>query len=213
MSAELSLEAIERGLVAQGVPKDKARAVALDTVAFAAGRGHKPAPIVRAELPAVARLKVTTAGLEGEAEHIEAQAYADGGLWLKIPYPPRTKKNGGAGGYMGIKQRPAYCRYRDFIVKMMQPLLEPLHLPLPLRPYNLKAVYYVDARGKAADLFGLHQGLADALQNAEVIANDWYFRTTNGSRIVVGDPKPRIEIEITPLPDEPLTGPPLPTAA
>lgn len=158
--------------------------------------GERPVPPPSPVLPPASRVKAVTRGPDGEARRVEAELLKGGGLHLVIPYPPRTKKNGTT---LGIKQGPAYTRYRDFIIAMMQPLLGPLGLPLPLRPYNLCALYYVDSRGKTADLFGLHQGLADALQNAEVIADDWWFRATNGSRVILDDPTPRIDVTISPL--------------
>jgi hypothetical protein len=79
-----------------------------------------------------------------------------------------------------------------------------LYLPLPPRPhvFNLRARYYVDQYGKTADLFGLHDGLADALQNAGVIENDWQFRTADGSRVIPDDADPRVELTITPIEEE-----------
>lgn len=122
-------------------------------------------------------------------------------LELVLGFPPRTKKNGGKGGFGGIRQREAYRRFRDSVISIITPVIAQLALPLPGKPqtYNSAAVFYVDRYGKAADLTGLNQGLHDALENAGVIPNDWQFRTTDGSRIVFDDPDPRIEVIITPL--------------
>lgn len=166
----------------------------------------RPDPV----LPPARQVEAVSAAMDGEACHVEAKLLEGGGLWLLIPGPPRTKKNHGRS--FGIKPSVAYVRYRAFIVAEMKPFLAPLGLPLPLRPYNLCARYFVDARGKSADLFGLHQGLADALENAEVIADDWWFRRTDGSDVIPDDPRPRVECTITPLAD-PASPSPLPTAA
>jgi Holliday junction resolvase RusA-like endonuclease len=150
-------------------------------------------------LPPAKRVHAVTADLNGHARRVFGELLPGGGLHLVIPYPPRTKKNGGAGGYMGIRQRTAYRQYRDFIITMVQPLLGPLGLPLHPMPLNLCALYYVDVRGKRADLVGLHQGLADALENAEVLVDDRWIRATDGSRIIPDDPNPRVDVVITPL--------------
>lgn len=115
---------------------------------------------------------------------------------LVLGLPPRTKKNGTT---LGIKQTPAYRRYRDAIVAALAPLKLAQTIPLPDAEYNIAAVYYVDRRGERADKVGLDQGLYDALENAGVVTNDWQFRTADGTRIVFGDPTPRVELTITPL--------------
>jgi Holliday junction resolvase RusA-like endonuclease len=164
-----------------------------------------PAPAPSPTLPPARQVKAVTVGLDGEARRVEAQLLDGGGLHLVIPYPPRTKKNGTT---LGIRQTEAYRRYRDFIIAMMQPLLGPLGLPLHPMPLNLCALYYVDRKGERADLIGLHQGLCDALENAEVLVNDRWVYALDGSRIIRGDPAPRIDVTITPL-----ASPPLPAAA
>lgn len=117
-------------------------------------------------------------------------------LRLVLPFAPRTKKNSKAHY---TKQGPAYRRFRDQVVKHLELVTHVLGLPLPDGEYNIAATYYVDGPGERADRPGLDQGLFDALQDAGVIGNDWQFRTTDGTRIVFGDPKPRVELVITPL--------------
>lgn len=119
-------------------------------------------------------------------------------LFAVFSLPPRTKKN--SLRWFG-RQSIAYTRYRDAIIQaVVGPRVE-LALPLPDQPFNLKAIFYVDSSGEQADLFGLLQGIADALENAHVVSNDWYFRTTDGSRIITGDERPRVEVTITPIED------------
>lgn len=120
-------------------------------------------------------------------------------LRLVLNLAPRTKKNGRKGGFAGIKQGPAYRAYRDAIVEAIAGIKDVHGLPLPEQPYNIAVTYYVDVRGKRADKCGLDQGLYDALENAGVVTNDWQFRTDDGTRIVAGDPSPRVELVITPI--------------
>jgi Holliday junction resolvase RusA-like endonuclease len=149
-------------------------------------------------LPPASKVKAVTAGLNGEPRRVEGELLFGGGLHLLLPIPPRSKKNHTT---LGIKQAPAYRAYRDFIIAMLAPLLGPLGLPLHPMPYNIAALYYVDVKGKRADLVGLHQGLFDALENADVISDDLWFYTTDGSRVIRDDPNPRVDVTITPLDD------------
>lgn len=183
--AGLSPDAIERQLVAAGVPRDKARASSLEFRPAIVKPGEATSPISN----------IVVGPLDSP---IRAVRWLDG-MRCTIAAPPRTKKNGGAGGFMGIKQRPAYRRYRDTIVNGFEPLLDGCRLPLELREYTLRATFYVDKAGERADLVGLLQGLADALENAKVVSDDWWFRSFDGSRVVAGDPRPRVELLIAPL--------------
>jgi hypothetical protein len=84
-------------------------------------------------------------------------------------------------------------------MRVIEPMHGRLRLPLPDQPYNIRVIYHVDRRGESADKVGLDQGLYDALENSGVVTNDWFFRTDDGSRVVFGSEKPRVEIVITPL--------------
>jgi hypothetical protein len=125
-------------------------------------------------------------------------------LELTINLPPRTKKNSTT---LGKRQSVAYRAYRDAIVDGVAWVNEhhdrtlPPFLALPDRElgYNIAAIYYVDPKGRAADKCGLDQGLYDALENSGIVSDDWYFRTDDGTRIVLDDPNPRVEISITPI--------------
>lgn len=124
------------------------------------------------------------------------QRYGDT-LRLVLNGPPRTKKNGTT---LGIRQSPAYRRYRDAIISALAGMRHGYGSPiLPDQAYNCEAVFYVDKKGERADLVGLLQGFCDALENAGVVSNDWYFRRFDGTRVVIGDSIPRVEVEITPL--------------
>lgn len=119
-------------------------------------------------------------------------------LMLSIDGPPRTKKN--HGSHFGIRQSKAYVDYRARIVGALEAIVHALGSPLmPSVPYNVAATYYVDKRGELADKVGLDQGLYDALQDAGVVTNDWYFRQADGTRVVFGDENPRVHVLITPI--------------
>lgn len=123
-------------------------------------------------------------------------ALCDDTLTLTLPYPPRTKKNHGRGV---AKQSAAFVRFRRQVIDGLAPIVERLGLPLPTATYNLAAVYFVDRYGERADLVGLHQALCDVLENARVVENDWQFRTLDGSRVIAGDSRPRVDLLISPI--------------
>jgi Holliday junction resolvase RusA-like endonuclease len=206
MSDLLSAEAIERGLVAQGVPKEAAKREAQRQVEL---RKRFTLQDIVDDGPAIKSLRGHTSPDVFRSPHTYTGVRADGGsvlgecrragdvFYLQLLLPPRTKKNGTT---LGIKQSKAYRGYRDAIIAALPELARAsLGLPLPEREYNIAATYYVDRRGERADKVGLDQGLYDALENAGVVTNDWQFRTADGTRIVFGDPRPRVEITITPL--------------
>lgn len=118
------------------------------------------------------------------------------GLQCTISGPPRTKKN---SKEHYTRQSKGYRVYRDSVVNGFLPLLAGLELPLVDRDYNLRATFYVDTKGEQADLVGLIQGLADALENAGVVSNDRWFRGFDRSRMIAGDKAPRVELLISPL--------------
>lgn len=117
-------------------------------------------------------------------------------LELTLLFAPRTKKNSKQNI---ARQSKAYIAFRNAVTKHLASFREALALPLPDRPYNLAAVFYTDSAGDRADVFGLLQGLADALQDAGVITDDWHVRTVDGSRVVSDHARPRVELTLTPL--------------
>lgn len=166
--------------------------------------------IDRAELEAVRianmRERATVASQYDAARTAQITAVRTGdALSMTIITPPRTKKNHGRRVYSRKKKKavhipsPQYERYRNEIVGAVTPLHRKLGLPLPEREYNIRAVYYVDGYGKNADRPGLDQALFDALQEANVIPDDWWLRTTDGTRIVFDQKPPRVEFHITPI--------------
>lgn len=195
---------IVRGLEAQyGVSRENAQRAADRTLQT---RAHGGAAISVAVDP---RMPRNVFALKGPQEAVGVDIRQDAvldrfhrkgdALELRLVLPPRTKKN---GTMLGIRQTPAYRRYRDAIIAAIAPLKATIGLPLPDREYNIAATYYVDRRGEPADKCGLDQGLYDALENAGVVSNDWFFRRADGTRIVLGDSRPRVELTITPIEEE-----------
>jgi len=158
-----------------------------------ASADHRPTLV---EQPIAAGPGITATATLGPAEWPIRAARWLNGFRCTVRTAPRTKKNSTT---LGIRQSPAYRAYRDTIVNGFAPLLAQLELPLPDRPYTLAAMFYVDRWGERADLVGLLQGLADALENAGVVRDDKWFRAFDGSRVVTGDPAPRVELMITDL--------------
>jgi Holliday junction resolvase RusA-like endonuclease len=129
-------------------------------------------------------------------------------LRVRIETAPRTKKDHGRRVWAPKQKRvvhvpsPAYEKYRGEVVAALQPLAHRLQLPLPDQPYNIAARFFVDRYGMDADLDGLMAGLFDALENAGVVTDDWYFRTPNGTEVFAAADSlpPRVEVLITPIP-------------
>lgn len=193
---QMSYDEIVRVSIAAGVPREKAERAAADVIATRARSKVFPelTPDHGKRIVHVGtdRFAVCRSSIEREFDRVRAT------FWL----PPRTKKN---GTILGIRQSPAYVRYRDAIKAAVAEANDEfredggLRLPLPDQRYNLCAVFYVDTPGERADLFGLFDGIADALQDAGVISKDWWFRTVDGSHVVEGDANPRVEVTITPI--------------
>lgn len=118
---------------------------------------------------------------------------------LVIEGAPRTKKTSNRvlrfGRFNKIVPSAQYLAWRDSAVaqiKWSHPLLEQI-----ARPVNVRARVYRDAmRG---DLIGYLQGLADALQEAGVVADDKWIEGWDGSRLDKDAERPRIELEIQEL--------------
>lgn len=64
-------------------------------------------------------------------------------------------------------------------------------------PVNVAAIFYRDA--ETGDAVGYYQGLADALQTAEILVDDKLIVQWDGSRMMKDARNPRIEVKITTL--------------
>lgn len=212
----MSYEQIVAASVALGVPREKAERAAADEIARrSANEMHavrflpgSPTPSQPSAVAVSPRTRESTTIV-----HVGADRFAVCQASISREFdtvratfvlPPRTKKN---SRRFLFKESVAYSRYREAIkcaVAEANDELRPdrgLFLPMPEQAYNLAAIFYVDKPGEQADMFGLLQGIADALQDANVVTDDWQFRTVDGSRIVFGDERPRVEIVITPIQD------------
>ena len=90
-----------------------------------------------------------------------------------------------------------YKKYEKQAMKQIEPPQEPI-----AEPCRLVARYYLPDRRWWPDLVGLLQGTGDLLEEAQVIADDKYIRSFDGSRIVELDKEnPRAELEIYPAED------------
>lgn len=131
-----------------------------------------------------------------EELHITIQAGRLLGCTGIIVGAPRTKKNSKAHY---TRQSPGYRHWRNGVVAALR---HKPTFPLVDQPYNLEAHFYVDQKGVPADLLGLLQGFADALENAGVVTDDQWFRGLDGSRKHDSEQaRARVEFAITPLAD------------
>ncbi len=114
-------------------------------------------------------------------------------LWLMIPATARSKKNSTT---LGIRKSPGYVRFRNHVCAIVTPFRDSLGLPLPAIDYNCAASFYMER--ESADTDNLISGLADALQDAGVLADDFHLRTWNGTDRFVDAARPRVEVLLTP---------------
>lgn len=127
-------------------------------------------------------------------------------LTFTITGTPRTKKNHGQMVPGVSKAGKAFTRivpseaYRKWH-REAKPQLQVLKLVGGIvaidTPMNVAAIFYRDA--ETGDAVGYYQGLADALQDAQIITDDKWIVQWDGSRIKKDALNPRIEVTITPL--------------
>ena len=123
---------------------------------------------------------------------------------LVFPGAPRTKKNSGDFWMVGTKKvlrpSPYWMAWRDGVKKWW------LELPAVARrqritdttlTINCTAFFYRDAR--RGDAVGYYQGLADVLQELEIIPDDKQIVSWDGSRLFVDSARPRVELWLTPV--------------
>lgn len=134
------------------------------------------------------------------------QPYGDAviGPWilcLTIPSAPRPKKNNTRVTWIHGKpvqvHRPSYYRFVNDVCRVILPRRKGLKLPLPKARYHINAQFFCD--NDLSDLKNLEQGLADALEKAEVVTNDHQLEAWDGSRRWTDRARPRVEITITQL--------------
>lgn len=118
-------------------------------------------------------------------------------LKIKIPIPPRTKKNSQrivktkTGAYCILPSKH-YTQYEKDAMWFI-PVGETIK-----RPVNVKAVFYMDTR-RRVDLVNLQEALLDVLVRAGMLADDncSIVAAMDGSRVAYDKEHPRTEITIT----------------
>lgn len=122
---------------------------------------------------------------------------------------PRTKKNSGqmvpatskAGkSFVRIVPSEAYRAWHKQAKPQLQIFKLKGRIPAIDVPVNVCAIFYRDA--ETGDAVGYYQGLADALQEAEILTDDKWIVQWDGSRLKKDARCPRIEVTITPLAGE-----------
>lgn len=119
---------------------------------------------------------------------------------------PRTKKNHRQLYFKNGKpcstESEAYKKYKKAakpfftdIVKLQAMSLQP--------PFNVRALFYMDARRKA-DLVNLEQALCDLLVDNGIVEDDNYMiiASMDGSRVFVDKDNPRTEVTIEEIENE-----------
>lgn len=111
---------------------------------------------------------------------------------------PRTKKNSARilrfGKFNKVVPSKAYLEWRDAVLPQMQRQWQRGGIAWPV---NVRATVYRDAlRG---DLLGYLDGIADAMQEAGVVADDKWILGWDGSRLDKDAAAPRVELVIGPL--------------
>lgn len=114
-------------------------------------------------------------------------------LWLLIPATARPKKN---STMLGIRKSPGYIRFKHAVIGAVKPFAHQLQLPLPSIDYNCAAHFYRERED--ADTDNLMGGLADALQDAGVLEDDFRLRTWDGTDRFLDVTRPRVELTLTP---------------
>jgi Holliday junction resolvase RusA-like endonuclease len=69
-------------------------------------------------------------------------------------------------------------------------------------PVNCRALFY--RTRDVGDAVNFYQAVADALQEADVVANDRQIMSWNGSDLLIDRHRPRVEIELTPREQAPV---------
>lgn len=116
-----------------------------------------------------------------------------------LPGAPRTKKNSSRVLRMGTRNKivpsAQWLAWRDachtFVVRHQQ-----LWLRIT-RPVNCAALFYRDAN--RGDSHGYYNGLADVLQEAQIVVDDVMITQWDGSRLLRDTSNPRTVVTLTVL--------------
>lgn len=129
-------------------------------------------------------------------------------IWaLTIVGPPRTKKTHNvlatAGRRMIVLPSKAWSRWvKSAAIDFTDPQVATAWYangPI-LCPVSCRALFYRDAlRG---DLVGYMQGLADLLEQREILTNDRLIESWDGTRLLLDRARPRVDVLITPIEEQ-----------
>ncbi len=125
-------------------------------------------------------------------------------LKIKIPIPPRTKKNSQRivktknGGHCILPSKQ-YTQYEKDAMWFIRSRLTMLPGGETIKhPVNVKAVFYMDTR-RCVDLVNLQEALLDVLVRGGLLEDDncTIVASMDGSRVLYDKEHPRTEITIT----------------
>lgn len=121
---------------------------------------------------------------------------------LMILVRPATKKNSGQWFPFRHGRGGRLLASKPFLVMQKQAAVYCPDLRIDY-PCNVKAIYYMKTRAKC-DISNLHSALHDVLVHWHTMEDDnWkIIVSTDGSRVRWDKDNPRIEVEITPAPEE-----------
>ena len=130
---------------------------------------------------------------------------------LVVSGPPRTKKTSNRIFQVGrkcpvchkgtAKVMPSEA-WTNWAASASVSRLMPLPWRTPTGSVNVAALFYRDAN--IGDATGYYQGLADLLEARGVLANDRQAVTWDGSRLLIDRVRPRVEVVLTAVVDDPL---------
>lgn len=143
-------------------------------------------------------------------------ARLQGQLALVIPGPPRTKKNHGrrviVDGQLKTMPSVAWCVWCDRVAPLLRLVMQRLACgqdraecggavacgqqrgPIDFE-VNCRALFYRDAN--QGDAVGYYQGLADVLEKGQVVKDDKWIVSWDGSRLCKDAASPRVEVLLT----------------
>lgn len=113
---------------------------------------------------------------------------------------PRTKKNSSQFAPSGNTGRPLIFpspAWRKWLSTVRKNHGKTANITLPDQPYNCRALFYRDR--DSGDAVGYYQGLADLLEEWELLSNDKHIVQWDGSRLLLDRKMPRVELTITPV--------------
>lgn len=124
-------------------------------------------------------------------------------LRLALPGKPRTKKNSGRivprGRHHIILPSEAWTKWSKSVAPLLRASMAKAGLKPIAEPVNCAARFYRDA--ERGDACGFYQGLADLLQHGEVLIDDKFIVSWDGSRLLKDSARPRVELVLTPIGD------------